>query len=221
MEFKLFKKFASLEGLELVLFIAAAALFLLLLLIVVRNAKKRPAEGATPAMRTRALVYGALCLTLSFVLSYFKLFSMPFGGSITLCSMLPIVAYACYFGPAAGFLTGLAYAVLQIVQGAYIVHWVQFLLDYFVAFTVLGIAGFFPKKLPAAMLIAGFARMLVSTVSGAVFFGDSGFDYGIANPWAYSILYNGLTIGVDTVVCAIVSAIPAVRRAIESAFGTK
>lgn len=215
MEFKLFKKLGSLEGLELWMLLIAAALFIALAVVAVTNAKRGGLDEKAGKNRTRALVYGALSITLSFVLSYFKLFSMPFGGSITLCSMLPIVIYAVAFGPKSGLLAGLAYSILQVIQGAYIVHWAQFLLDYFVAFTCLGLAGFFPKKLTLGMAVAGFSRMLVSTVSGAIFFADGGLDYGIANPWAYSLLYNGLTVGVDTVICMVVSLIPPVRKAID------
>lgn len=220
MEFKLFSKLASLEGLELYLLLGAAALFILLLVMAALTAKKAPAEKR-PINRTRALVYGALCITLAFVLSYFKLFSMPFGGSITLFSMLPIFVYAAYFGPAAGLLAGLAYALLQVVQGAYIVHWAQFVLDYFVAFTILGVAGFFPDRPRLGSAVGGFSRMLVSTVSGAIFFADAGLDYGIVNPWWYSFLYNGLTIGVDTLLCVLVLCIPALRSAIARALTGK
>ena len=215
MEFRLFQKLVSLEGLELYLLLGAALIFAALLLAVLRyrrTQKDAPASATKRGNRTRALVYGAMCLTLSFVLSYFKLFSMPFGGSITLVSMLPIMIYASYFGPACGFLAGFAYALLQIVQGAWIVHPVQFVLDYFVAFTCLGLPSLFPKKLPLGAAVGGVARMLVSTVSGAIFFADGGLDYGIANPWAYAFLYNLLTIGVDTLLCVIVACLPPVRR---------
>ena len=65
---------------------------------------------------TKRLVYGALCIALSFALSYVKLFSMPMGGSITLCSMLPLMLYAYRFGTPAGLLAGLAYGLLQLIQ---------------------------------------------------------------------------------------------------------
>ena len=167
---------------------------------------------STKINTTRALVYGALCLTLSFVLSYIKLFSMPLGGSITLASMLPLMMYASAFGPFYGFAAAFAYALLQIIQGAWIVHPVQFILDYFVAFTCLGLPSLFRDKLTLGVIVAGFSRMLVSTVSGAVFFADSGLDYGFANPWTYSFLYNLLTIGVDTLICAGVSLVPAIKK---------
>jgi len=224
MEFKLFKKLASLEGAELYLLLAAAAVFLVLLIAVIRyrrKAKTEPAAAAEKPSRTRALVYGALCITLAFVLSYFKLFSMPFGGSITLVSMLPVFAYAAFFGPAYGFTAAFAYSLLQVVQGAYIVHPVQFVLDYFVAFTCLGLASLFPKKLPLGAGVAGVARMLVSTVSGAVFFKQAGLDYGIADPWIYSLAYNALTIGVETALCVIVAALPPVRKLFTRIFGQR
>ena len=223
MEFKLFHKLASLEGIELIMFIVAGVVFAALLVAVILYRKKnKPAEGEAIAQRplnkTHKLVYGALSITLAFVLSYFKLFSLPFGGTITLVSMLPIFAYAAYFGPVYGFTAAFAFSLLQVIQGAYIVHPIQFILDYFVAFTCLGIASFFPKNLPLGSTVAGLSRMLASTVSGAIFFKDAGFSYGFANPWVYSLIYNGLTIGVDTLLCVAVAALPPVKRLVDRTF---
>lgn len=209
MEFKLFQKLSALHGTDLVLLVTAAALFLLLLYGVVRYQK----SGRSPARnRTRALVYGALSMTLSFVLSYFKLFSLLFGGSVTLCSMLPLMLYAAAFGPAWGFGAALAYGFLQFVQGAYVVHPVQLALDYFAAFACLGIPSLFPGKPALGCAAGGTARMLVSTVSGAVFFASEGLGYGFADPWAYSFLYNLLTIGADTLLVVIAAYLPPVRK---------
>lgn len=215
MEFKLFQKLASLSGLELWMFLLTALVAAVLLAAVLVGKRKHPERVRTAPLTTRAMVYGAMCLSLSFALSYCKLFSMPFGGSITLCSMLPLAAYACAFGPIAGFTAALAYGVLQVVQGAWVVHWAQFLLDYFVAFACLGLASFTPGRLPLGMAIAGFARMLVSAVSGAIFFADAGLAYGILDPWVYTLAYNGLTVGAETVLCVLVALLPPVRRAIE------
>ena len=213
MKFKLFQKLASLEGLELAMLIAAAVIFAGLLTGIVLYRKKHPEEEQTVRTgRTKILIQGAMCMTLSFVLSYFKLFSMPFGGSITLVSMLPLMFYAYLYGPAYGFLAAFAYSLLQVIQGAYIVHPVQFILDYFVAFTCLGLPGLFRKNLLLGIAVGGFSRMLVSVISGVIFFSDSGFEYGITNPWIYSFAYNLLTIGVDTVLCMIVGALPAFRK---------
>ena len=208
MEFKLLKKLAGLQGTELILLLVAVALAAVLVIA----ARRYDRAGAAPKKGTRALVYGALCLTLSFVLSYFKLFSISFGGSVTLCSMLPIMLYAYVFGPAYGFTAAFAYALLQVVQGAYIVHPVQFVLDYFVAFTCYGIPALFPKKLYAGIAAGGTARLLASTVSGAVFFASAGLELGYADPWAYSFIYNLLTIGIDTALTLLAAALLPMKR---------
>ena len=109
MEFKLFSKLASLEGIELYMLLGGLVVLGVLIAVVVSYAKRAKAqtaiqpEAAVKLSRTQTLVYGALSITLAFVLSYFKLFSLPLGGTVTLLSMLPIFAYAAYFGPAYGF----------------------------------------------------------------------------------------------------------------------
>ena len=224
MEFKLFSKLASLEGIELYMLLGGLVVLGVLIAVVVSYAKRAKAQAATQPeavgkpSRTQSLVYGALSITLALVLSYFKLFSLPLGGTITLLSMLPIFAYAAYFGPVYGFTAAFAFSLLQVVQGAYIVHPVQFILDYFVAFTLLGTAAFFPKNLPLGAAVAGFLRMMASTVSGAVFFSSYAADYGFSNPWVYSLIYNFLTIGVDTILCVVVAALPPVQRLFKRVF---
>jgi len=224
MEFKLFSKLASLEGIELYMLLGALVVLAVLVWAVMSYAKRAKAqalaapETAGKPSRTQTLVYGALSITLAFVLSYFKLFSLPLGGTVTLLSMLPIFAYAAYFGPLYGFTAAFAFALLQVVQGAYIVHPVQFILDYFVAFTSLGLASFFPKNLPLGSAVGGLARMIASTISGAVFFGSYAAEYGFSNPWAYSLTYNFLTIGVDTILCVVVAALPPVQRLFKRVF---
>ena len=225
MEFKLFSKLASLEGIELYMLLGALVVLGLLIWAVAAYSKRAKAKAAAapgiPAgkpSKTQALVYGALSITLAFVLSYVKLFSLPFGGTITLLSMLPIFAYAAYFGPVNGFTAAFAFSLLEVIQGAYIVHPVQFILDYFVAFTCLGLASFFPKNLPLGALVGGFARMMASTVSGAVFFGSYAADYGFTNVWAYSLVYNFFSIGVDTLLCVAVAAMPPVQRLFKRVF---
>ena len=224
MEFNLFSKLASLEGIELYMLLGGLVLLGVLIAVVVSYARRAKAQAATQPealgkpSRTQSLVYGALSITLAFVLSYFKLFTLPLGGTITLLSMLPLFAYAAYFGPVYGFTAAFAFSLLQVVQGAYIVHPVQFILDYFVAFTLLGTAAFFPKNLPLGAAVAGFLRMMASTVSGAVFFGSYAADYGFTNVWAYSLAYNFLTIGVDTILCVVVAALPPVQRLFKRVF---
>lgn len=174
----------------------------------------------TNSNKTRSLVYAALCIALSFALSYVKLFSMPMGGSITLCSMLPLMWYAYRFGLAKGLLAGLAYGLLQLIQKPEIVQPAQLLLDYPLAFMALGLAALTAGKnggeadglwrLPVGILIAGTVRLLCHAVSGAVFFGAYAPE-GM-NPWWYSLLYNGGYLGVDTLLCMVVAFVPPVQK---------
>lgn len=176
----------------------------------------------TDQSKTRTLVYGALCIALSFALSYVKLFSMPMGGSVTLCSMLPLMFFAYRFGLGNGLLAGLAYGLLQLIQKPEIVHWLQLILDYPLAFMLIGLAGVAAKRddplsgaawrLPLGVLIGGAARLICHVISGAVFFGA--YTPEGMNPWWYSFLYNGGYLGVDTLICMVVAAIPPVRKAL-------
>lgn len=100
---------------------------------------------------TRSIAFGAICLALSFGLSYIRIFRMPQGGSITPASMLPVILYAYIFGAKKGVLIGLAYAGLQSIQDLFFVHPLQYILDYPLAFMIIGIVGF-AKYIPAIKL---------------------------------------------------------------------
>lgn len=212
MKFVLFEKLSELEGKELIMFLLAAAVAacILVLLFVFKKHKAENAPALTKKVDTRALVYGALCLSLSYVLSFIKLFSMPMGGSLTLCSLLPLAMYAWAFGPKAGFTAAFAYSLLQVIQGAWVVHPVQFVLDYFVAFTAFGLASLFPRCLPLGVGAAGLARYLCSVISGVVFFADGAAEAGYESALLYSLLYNGGTIGLETVLSVAVAFVPGV-----------
>ncbi len=172
----------------------------------------------TQADRTRAMVYGALAVSLSFVLSYVKVFEMPNGGTITLASMLPIIVYAYNFGLRKGLTASLVYGVLQFIQGPYVIHWAQPFLDYIFAFGALGLAGLFmplrSKKLfgkftylPVAVIVAGIARLIMHVLAGVIFWYEGA---GEQNVWVYSIVYNATYMLPDLAICFVISLIPKV-----------
>ena len=172
---------------------AAIAALGVILLVIARTHKK---------WNTRALAFGALSIALSFVLSCIRLFRMPNGGSVTPASMLPLMLFAAAYGVGPGFLAGLVYGVLQALQGGIAFLGVgQFLLDYLLAFTVLGLAGF-AKKLPEkwglylAIIIAALARVLCHTLAGVLFWETA--------PWA-SFVYNITYLGPDTLICIVLA----------------
>ena len=95
---------------------------------------------------TRSIVYGAISIALSFALSYAKLFKLPQGGSVTFASLLPLMIYCCMFGTRRGLIVCTIYGVLQALQDPYIIHPMQFLLDYPLAFGLIGVSGIFMEK---------------------------------------------------------------------------
>ena len=165
----------------------------------------------------RTISHAAICIAIAFVLSCIRLFRMPSGGSVVLCAMLPMIAFSAAYGFGPGLAACVAYGLLQIAQGAWIVHPVQGLLDYIVAYAVLCLGFLAPKlpagenwKLPIAVVIACFARYAVHVVSGMVFFASDAADAGQA-PFVYSALYN-LFLAPEAALCAVIAATPAFRR---------
>jgi len=158
---------------------------------------------------TKVVVYAGLSIAISFVLSYIRLYRWPQGGSITPASMLPLFVFAYFFGVKAGLAAGTAYGFLQLIQGPYIVHWAQVLLDYVIAYTVLGFAGYFKDSLHKGIVLGGFMRFFCSFLSGVIFFGEYAPE-GM-NTILYSLLVNLLIIGTETIICLAVSLIPQVK----------
>ena len=68
---------------------------------------------------------------------------MPYGGSVTLLSMLFIVLVANWYGVKTGMLVGFAYGILQFLQEPYFLTLFQVCCDYVLAFAALGLAGLF------------------------------------------------------------------------------
>lgn len=209
MQLVLFEKLAGMSGTEILLF-GAALLATLVLIALLLYRKAKPAKVPTRSQQTRALVYGALCVSLSFALSYIKLFAMPMGGSISLCAMLPVCLYATVFGLHNGLIAGVALGLLQLVQSLYVVHWAQLILDYILAYACYGLAALFPRKLQLGLITAALGRLLCSVLSGVIFFAE--YAVGWSSVWVYSLAYNGSYLGAELLLCIGVSLLPTVKR---------
>ena len=103
-------------------------------------------EKSKGALDSRSVSYGAVCLAMSFALSYIALWKMPQGGSVTLVSLLPIMFYSQMFGVRKGVFVGLIYGLLQAIQDPWILHPAQFLLDYPIAFACIGLTSIFTQN---------------------------------------------------------------------------
>lgn len=115
---------------------------------------------------------------------------MPQGGSVAL-TMIPILLLAYRQGAVSGMVCGAIYGAISLAIAGVIYHPMSILLDYVLAFGLLGIAGFF-RKTPAGIIcgtIAGVGgRFISSLVSGAVLFASYAPEG--QNPWIYSIAYQ-------------------------------
>ena len=118
--------------------IAGIVLFLAAIYFAGKHSEKQK-------LTTRQLVFCAVAMALAFVTSYLKIFTLPWGGSVTLCSMLLIVLVANWYGVGTGITVGLAYGILQFIQEPYVLSFFQVCCDYILAFAALGVAGFFTK----------------------------------------------------------------------------
>ena len=145
----------------------------------------------------RALCEGAIMVAIAQVLSFIKLWEMPWGGSVVL-AMVPIILYAVRWGLGRGLLAAFVFGVLQFMfDGGFAIGWQSIIGDYLVAFTVLGLAGLVHGKTGAIFtgtLIGGFARFLVHYVVGATvwaeYMPEEFFGLTMTTPWFYSLLYN-------------------------------
>ncbi len=159
---------------------------------------------------TKELTTAALCIGASFLLSFIKIFSMPNGGSITPASMLPMIAFAYIYGFKKGFIAGLCYGVLQMIQEPFFVAPMQVILDYFLSFSLLALAGLSKKSILPGVVYACAARFVCQFLSGWIFFGMYAPE-GIP-AWLYSLGYNGTVVGIECAIILVISAIPALSK---------
>ena len=159
----------------------------------------------------RRLCEGAIMVAIAQILSYIKLWEMPWGGSIVL-AMVPIILFSVRWGLGSGLLAGFVFGVLQFMfDGGFAIGWQSIIGDYLLAFTVLGLAGLMKgKKLGVfwGTLIGGFARFLVHYVVGATIWAaympDTFFGMTMTSPWIYSLLYNIAYMGPNIIITLVI-----------------
>jgi len=147
---------------------------------------------------TKIIAETVTFVALATVLSYIKIFSLPQGGSVTAASMVPILWLALRRGPKVGLFAATLYGVVQFALGPYIYHPAQVLLDYPIAFGLLGVAGFFQKRPFIGVSLGIFGRFFAHFLSGIIFFASYAPE-GM-NPAIYSAVYNGGYLLVELVI---------------------
>lgn len=166
--------------------------------------------GSKRLFDTKTLVMGALCLGLAFILSFIKLWEMPQGGSITLASSLPIILFGYIYGWKSSFAVAFTYSLLQMIQSpGYVMNLPQALLDYVIAFTILGIAGFFRKNIFLGTICAYVLRYFAHVLAGILWYQQ--YNATSFNGIAYCFLYNLVFLLPELCICLVILAVPAVR----------
>jgi thiamine transporter len=162
------------------------------------------------------LTFSALCIALATVLSQIRLYRMPYGGSVTAFSMLPIVLVGYWYGTRAGLAAGAVYGVVRLMLGAFVVHPIQFILDYPLAYAALGAFCLFKGKrfgLQISYLAGAAGRFLCNFAAGIVFFTENVPDG--QHVWAFSAVYQLTYLLPEVIVTLTVISVPTVANAIE------
>ncbi len=177
---------------ELILIFSILALSAILTVTLIFLGKR-----TLPQNSTKAVVYAAICIAISFALSYIRFFRLPQGGSITFVSLLPLMFYSYIFGIRKGVLAGFIYGLLQAIQDPWLLHPIQFLLDYPFAFAMVGLAGMFRYtpifknniigKFLLGAAVSAVLRYASHVISGAIIFGSANENF---NAIEWSLFYN-------------------------------
>ena len=204
---------ASGEAYPWIIAAVTIVLFAALVALTVLTDRKK----LTSRAHTMSVVYAAISIALSFGLSYVKFFDAPYGGSITMFSLLPIALYSYMFGVKRGAMAGFIYGLLQTLQNPWIVHPIQYLLDYVFPFAIFGAcAGLFrnmfasknidPRFKDGIAMTCGIAlgviaRFICHFIAGAVYF-EVYMPTSFTNVWWYSFVYQCTYVPIDGIICA-------------------
>ncbi len=159
---------------------------------------------------TRMLAMGALCIALSYVLGLIRLFRMPNGGSITPAATLPLMLFAYVYGMGPGFVVGTIYGILDfLIGGGTFLSVPQVLLDYVLAYTVMGLAGILrkhpntPLALTVGVVLASITRWVCAVAAGVLFWAEYTPDGML--PIIYSMGYNGSYMAINCIICVAIA----------------
>ncbi len=171
--------------------------------------------------RIHLLAESAILVALATVLSMLKVWQSPYGGSVTVLSMAPIILLSMRRGVKVGLLGGLVYALIQLLLGLSNLAWIPTpmgvvlgaLLDYILPFTLLGLGGIFRNCklgnatmqpiLTAALggLLVTLIRYLCHTLAGVVvwyeldlvwYADDPTHIVHLYGPWMFSAIYSAI-----------------------------
>ena len=157
---------------------------------------------------TRILTEGAIMVALAVVLNFLKLDLGPDGGSVNLV-FIPLMVYALRRGTGWGLAAGAIFGLLKAIIGGGIAYgWQSLLLDYTVAYALVGLAGLLPKKPVLSTVFGALGCLLSFVLSGVLVWGeympDAFWGMKMTSVWVYSLIYNGSFVLVNEIIAAVV-----------------
>lgn len=170
-------------------------------------------------MHVKQLTFCGMALALAYLTSYIQLFRMPYGGGVTLFSMLFVVLIGYWYGPKVGVMAGFVYGILQFIQEPYVLSFFQVCCDYLLAFAALGLGGLFLKQkngLLKGYVVAVIARGAFHVLGGYLFwmsYMPENFPKVLAA--AYPFVYNYGFLLAEGALTILVLQIPALKNALE------
>ena len=141
-------------------------------------------------------LYAALFIVLDVAVNTLGILQMPNGGSLGV-SVIPLLMTSYHLGWQKGTVVAVLSILLQYVTGPmYTPDLVGFLLDYFFAFSVYGLASLFPnyKWFYSGVLVTNLVRLICSTLSGILVWETA--------PWA-SLVYNATYMIPTAILCLV------------------
>ena len=189
--------------------ISVVAVIVILFLIILWSGRKKK-------MEPKVMAICAMLVALALVLGQLTLFRMPQGGSVTAFSMVPIALCAYFFGVRRGLMAGMVVGLVNLIFNPYVIHPIQLIIDYPLAFGALALGGIFANKKNG--LIKGYVfgvicRYICAFLSGVIFFGAYAPENFNAVTW--SLFYNATYLGAEMIVSVILLYIPPVRKMFE------
>lgn len=161
------------------------------------------------------LVEAGIMVALAFILSRIKIYQSPNGGSVTAGSMIPILIFAMRWGVGPGVIAGGLFGLLKLMMGGYVFTPMQAILEYPVAFGILGLAGISHKLMvrknmnylfstifPIFLAIGG--RFICHFLAGIIFFSA---NTGGQHPAIFSLIYQSTYLVPEFIISAILISI--------------
>ena len=177
-----------------------------IIFIGVGFAKKKPT--------LKKMIIIALFSAIAFILSFFKVFELPQGGSINLLPFVPIMLISVFYGVVEGVTCGLIYGVLNLITGGHMIGIAEALMDYILANVALGLAGIAGREKKSQILIGSIIAVFLSVFSNII---SGVYFYGMYAPpemnlWWYSIVYNFSSVGLVGVLSIIAMMFIPIKR---------